>query len=243
MSSAERLQRGFFNRLFKRLLSRAPDALRRLRFIAARFSVPLSFVLACHHNFRVAHRTSAGREPGPSSAALFVVAGSSASIHFVARGCDLGGSLRARGHGVLLQEPEKLPQRSRWTIRALRVWHPTGAEEISGDILITVRAVSRDWRYGDRIRFRIEPLAPRDSGNPGGFDYAAFLARRGIYATGFLVGDQGVELLSRAPPGPWSALESLRREIRRLAGLASGFILLSLMYVGKSRWSSRELGR
>jgi competence protein ComEC len=117
--------------------------------------------------------------------------------------------------GVLLQEPEKLPQRSRWTVRALRVWHPTGAEEISGDILITVRAVSRDWRYADRIRFRIEPLIPRESGNPGGFDYAAFLARRGIYATGFLVGDQGVDLLSRAPPGPWSALESLRREIRR----------------------------
>src|SRR3990172_3350723 len=77
--------------------------------------------------------------------------------------------------GMLHKEPEKLPQRSRWTVRALRVWHPTGAEEISGDILITVRAVSRDWRYGGRIRFRIEPLAPRDSGNPGGFDYAAFL--------------------------------------------------------------------
>jgi competence protein ComEC len=117
--------------------------------------------------------------------------------------------------GLLKQEPEKLPQRSRWLVRALRVWHPTGAQEISGDILLTVRNTSRDWRYGDRIRFRIEPRIPRDNGNPGGFDYAAFLARRGIYSTGFLASDQSVELLSRAPPGAWSALESLRREIRR----------------------------
>jgi competence protein ComEC len=117
--------------------------------------------------------------------------------------------------GLLKQEPEKLPQRSRWLVRALRVWHPTGAEEISGDIVLTVRTSSRDWRYGDRIRFWVEPRIPRDNGNPGGFDYAAFLARRGIYATGFLVSDQSVELLSRAPPGVWSALESLRREIRR----------------------------
>ncbi len=117
--------------------------------------------------------------------------------------------------GILLAEPEKLPQRTRWAVRAERVWHPSGAEEISGDLLVTVRAVGRDWRYGDRIRFRIEPLIPRESGNPGGFDYAAYLARRGIYATGFLVSDQGVELLSRAPPGSWSALENLRREIRR----------------------------
>lgn len=117
--------------------------------------------------------------------------------------------------GVLRQEPEKLPQRNRWLVRAARVWHPTGAQEITGDLLLTVRSSNRDWRYGDRIRFRVEPRIPRDNGNPGGFDYAAFLARREIYATGFLVSDQNVELLSRAPPGLWNSLEYLRREIRR----------------------------
>lgn len=38
--------------------------------------------------------------------------------------------------GVLHKEPEKLPQRSRWVIRAERIWHPTGSQEISGDLLI-----------------------------------------------------------------------------------------------------------
>ena len=117
--------------------------------------------------------------------------------------------------GVLREEPDKLPQRSRWVVRSLRVWHPTGAEEISGDLLLTVRNSGRDFRYGDRVRFWVRPLIPRDSGNPGGFDYAAFLARKQIYATGFLVSDEAVELLSRAPPGLWSGLEHLRREIRR----------------------------
>jgi competence protein ComEC len=116
--------------------------------------------------------------------------------------------------GWLAAEPERLPQRGRWTVRLLRVWHPTGAEEISGDLLLTIRSVERDWRYGDRVRFRVEPLIPRGGGNPGGFDYAAYLARREIYATAFLVSDYRVELLGRAPPGPWVALETLRRRIR-----------------------------
>ena len=117
--------------------------------------------------------------------------------------------------GVLRGEPETSPQRSRWLVRALRIWEPTGAREITGDLLLTVRHATREWRYGDRVRFWARPQIPRDAGNPGGFDYAAYLARREIYATGFLVSDQGVELLGRASGGLWRSVENLRREIRR----------------------------
>jgi competence protein ComEC len=117
--------------------------------------------------------------------------------------------------GELRAEPEKLPQRSRWIVRSLRIWQPTGAREIFGDLLLTVRSVSKEWRYGDRVRFWVKPQIPRDAGNPGGFDYAAYLARREIYATGFLVSDQAVELLGRARGGLWPSVEHLRREIRR----------------------------
>ncbi|HEY1269847.1 MAG TPA: DNA internalization-related competence protein ComEC/Rec2 [Candidatus Binatia bacterium] len=116
--------------------------------------------------------------------------------------------------GRLIAEPDRLPQRMRWNVRLLRVWHPTGAQEVTGDILVTIRFAARDWRYGDRVRFRAEPFVPRGGANPGGFDYAAYLARRDIYATSFLVSDSRVELLSRAPPGPRVALEALRRKIR-----------------------------
>src|SRR4029078_11285044 len=87
--------------------------------------------------------------------------------------------------GVLQYEPEKLTNRTRFQINAERIWHPTGAQEITGNLLFIVRTVRRDWRYGDRLRLRIRPVAPRDAGNPGGFDYATFLAQRGIYVTGF----------------------------------------------------------
>jgi competence protein ComEC len=117
--------------------------------------------------------------------------------------------------GLLRREPEKLPGRSRWVVQAERIWHPTGAEEISGNIIVGVRFTGREWRYGDRVRFWLQPQIPRDSGNPGGFNYAAYLADREIYATGFLDSDKDVELVARQAEFLGNAIESLRREIRR----------------------------
>ncbi len=116
--------------------------------------------------------------------------------------------------GTLRQEPERLPQRSRWQLSAERIWHATGAEEITGDILISVRVVRRDWRYGDRIRVRLRPQPPQDSGNPGGFNFATYLARREIYATAFLDSDQEVELVTRETGQLRAWVEDLRRQIR-----------------------------
>ncbi|HEX9786627.1 MAG TPA: DNA internalization-related competence protein ComEC/Rec2 [Candidatus Binatia bacterium] len=125
------------------------------------------------------------------------------------------GDARLYLEGALRQEPEQLIDRSRWQVAAQRIWHPTGAEEISGDILVTLRQVRRDWRYGDRVRFWIRPVVPQNSGNPGGFDYATYLSRRAIYLTGFLDGDHEVELLARSPGALRGFVEGLRREIRR----------------------------
>lgn len=117
--------------------------------------------------------------------------------------------------GVLLHEPEKLPNRSRWYLRAQRIWHAAGAEEISGDLLLNVRQLRREWHYGDRVRAQIRPTVPKDSGNPGGFNYATYLSRREIYAIGFLESDEKIELVERAPARLRGAVESLRRGIRR----------------------------
>lgn len=117
--------------------------------------------------------------------------------------------------GALHYEPERLPQRSRWVVRSQRIWHPTGAQEITGDLLLGVRQMKREWHYGDQIRLWVRPLVPRESGNPGGFDYRSFLARRQIYATAFLEDDDGLELIGRKSSGFWHKIEYLRREIRR----------------------------
>jgi competence protein ComEC len=65
------------------------------------------------------------------------------------------------------------------------------------------------------VRFWVRPSLPRNSGNPGGFDYATFLSRRGIYATAFLDSDREVELLQREHGQGRRFIEDLRREIRR----------------------------
>jgi competence protein ComEC len=128
---------------------------------------------------------------------------------------SMNGSEPLYIEGSLAHEPEKLPNRSRWFIWAQRIWHPTGAEEIIGNLIVTVRTVAREWRYGDRVRFRLRPVVPRDSGNPGGFNYASYLARREIYVTGFLDNDREIELVAREPGALRGYIEDLRREIRR----------------------------
>jgi competence protein ComEC len=145
--------------------------------------------------------------------------------------------------GSLLQEPEKLPNRSRWIIRTQRIWHPTGAEEISGNLIITVRTVRREWRFGDGVRFKVRPAVPRDSGNPGGFNYASYLARREIYAAGFLDNDQEVELVKREPGAVRGSIEDLRRVIRRHIQAnfsASNGALLKALVIGDMGEISKE---
>jgi competence protein ComEC len=146
--------------------------------------------------------------------------------------------------GRLRHEPEKLVHRTRWQLAAQRIWHPTGAEEITGDILVTLRHSRRDWRYGDRVRFRIRPVLPRNSGNPGGFDYATYLSRRQIYLTGFLENDQGVELLAREASPARALIEDLRRQIRRFIERSlsrDNAALLTALVVGDMGGITREM--
>ena len=146
--------------------------------------------------------------------------------------------------GTLRHEPDKLVNRSRWHVAAQRIWHPTGAEEVSGDLLVSLRHVRRDWRYGDRVRFWIRPMVPQNSGNPGGFDYATFLSRRAIYLTGFLDSDQHVELMARDRGTARVFIEDLRREIRRyIAGHLSrdNGALLAALVVGDMGGITKEM--
>ena len=154
------------------------------------------------------------------------------------------GGARIYLEGSLGREPDRLPNRQRWLFRSERIWHPTGAEEVSGNILLSVRKVRREWHYGDRVRFWIRPQAPRDSGNPGGFDYATYLARQEIYAIGYLEGDDEVELVARRPGVVLGIIESLRREIRRYIDQQASFDngpLMKALVIGDMGTVTKEL--
>ena len=146
--------------------------------------------------------------------------------------------------GRLKAEPEKLINRHRWSIRAERIWHAAGAEEVSGDFQLSLRVLRRDWRYGDRIRFWLRPSLPQNSGNPGGFEYATYLAQRQIYVTGFLESDAEIELVAREPGWIRGTIEDIRRQIRRYidANFApeSGALMKALT-VGEMGGISKEM--
>ena len=146
--------------------------------------------------------------------------------------------------GQLTSEPESLINRQRWLVRAERIWHPTGAEEISGDLQLSLRNARRDWRYGDRIRFLVRPNLPQNSGNPGGFEYATYLSRRQIYVTGFLENDAEIELLARDPGVIRGAVEDIRREIRRYMDAtfsSDGGALMKALTVGEMGGIRKEV--
>jgi len=146
--------------------------------------------------------------------------------------------------GWIRAEPEKLNNRFRWLVRAERIWHPMGAEEISGDLQLGLRSARRDWRYGDRIRFWVRPNLPQNSGNPGGFEYATYLAQRQIYVTAFLENDGEIELIRRDPGVVRGAIEDIRRRIRRYIDAnfsADGGALMKALTVGEMGGISKQL--
>src|SRR4029077_8115287 len=60
-----------------------------------------------------------------------------------------GDNVRIYLEGSLEREPERLPNRNRWLLRCERIWHPTGPEDIAGNLLLSVRRVGREWHYDD----------------------------------------------------------------------------------------------
>jgi competence protein ComEC len=146
--------------------------------------------------------------------------------------------------GQLNAEPEHLINRHRWLIRTERIWHATGAEEISGNLQVSLRNARRDWRYGDRIRFWLRPNLPQNSGNPGGFEYATYLSQRQIYVTGFLENDAEVELVTREPGAVRGAIEDIRRVIRRYIDAnfsPDGAALMKALTVGEMGGIRKEI--
>jgi competence protein ComEC len=69
--------------------------------------------------------------------------------------------------------------------------------------LISVRDAVQPWQRGDGVEALVELHRPRNFGNPGEFDFEAYLARRGVYVTAFAASDQS--WLRTATIGGWTA--------------------------------------
>ncbi len=124
----------------------------------------------------------------------------------------VGGRVVLRGRNA--ERPKRRPETLRQAIEAAAVRRGADWQPAQGRVLVTLRGATQPWRRGDAVEAVVGLRRPRNFGNPGEFDYEAYLARRGIYATAVAAGDQSWQ---RTPaPGSWVAgLERWRDAVTR----------------------------
>ena len=119
------------------------------------------------------------------------------------------------------------------------------AHPCSGRILIYVTDKALPWRAGDEVRAEIKLRSPFKDGNPGSFDYAAYLRNRNYYATAFLRKAGSIEIVHRSDAPPLlTALERKRGDladwIEKNAGAESAEIVKALV-LGMRKAVPREI--
>ncbi len=90
--------------------------------------------------------------------------------------------------GVIRSFPEVSAERTRFILDAEQCAGRRARGRVRVTLLDAPKGDSgkdsrRDLRYGDRVRLQGRFLPPRNFGNPGAFDYAGYLARKGIRLT------------------------------------------------------------
>src|SRR5215468_6457416 len=99
-----------------------------------------------------------------------------------------GARLVVRGR--VCERPVRRPGKTRVVIETAAVRHGDGWEPSEGRVLVTVRGATQPWQRGDGVEALLGTRRPRNFGNPGEFDFEAFLARRAIYLTAFAADDR-----------------------------------------------------
>jgi competence protein ComEC len=101
--------------------------------------------------------------------------------------------------GLIDQTPQPGAETSVLYLRVLRA----DGRPASGRIRITLNRISSRPAPGDLVRLttRLKPI--HSFANPGGFDYAAYMARRGVRVRAYLFSDSDLTILARDRGGWW----------------------------------------
>jgi len=117
---------------------------------------------------------------------------------------------------TLLADPEVRGEHTRLWLGTEQIDEGQGWRATVGSVLLTVRYSQRNWSAGDRFRATVSLHRPRNMGNPGEFDYVAYLERQGVYVTGFADDDAAFAPLGRRPAGVADWFERWRHGVGRL---------------------------
>lgn len=105
---------------------------------------------------------------------------------------------------------------------------------VSGHLRLTWHEPAQNVFRGDIIEVTARIRAPHGTLNPGGFNYADYLKRKGVHAVVFVSGPGGVQIIHPAPETsvilPWLWIDQWRNQIRQAAihtlhGAALGLFL------------------
>src|SRR5215470_10717384 len=129
----------------------------------------------------------------------------------------IGERALLRGH--IAERPAHRSTKTRLVVEITAARRGAEWQPASGLLLVTVREVRQAWQRGDAVEALLEVRQPRNFGNPGEFDFSAYLARRGIYATAFAAADTAW-LRAPAAPGLGAGLEAWRNEVAHVIATA-----------------------
>ncbi len=152
--------------------------------------------------------------------------------------------LPVRVQGVLAADPEATGERVRILLDTEWIDSADGWRRAQGQVLLTLAQTEDHWRAGDRLEALLTLRRPHNLGNPGEFDYAAYLARRGVYVTAFVQDAADLHRLGHTDEGLAGWLRRWRHGVgalfeRTLSSTEAG--VLSALIIGTEAALPRDL--
>lgn len=105
--------------------------------------------------------------------------------------------------GTVAEQVNRTPDRLAVIIEMSQVKEASDWEPASGRLLMAWRAPDRRLYPGDTIEAVMRIRPPYGTKNPGGFDYAAYLSRKGVHAVASLWDAEAIRIRERAATGYW----------------------------------------
>lgn len=131
--------------------------------------------------------------------------------------------------GVVVGLPDRDPARTRFRLRVESATQDGRSVDVPRTLRLSWHGHARpELASGQRWQLTVRIRRPRGFANPGGFDYAGWLFREGIGATGHVRDAASARLLTPAGPGLDTMRQGLRGVILGNDGLAHPGILTAL---------------
>lgn len=132
-------------------------------------------------------------------------------------------------YGVVAENPKQEDGKTKFPIRLVE-----NSSLGTGKVLVTVLGRDLPIRRNDVIEFEARLKEPVSYRNPGGFDYAKYLGRRGIGATAFVADPSAIRVVSSRPSFRDRKTANIKERTKKVlsekAGLPAQGVLLALLW-------------